>query len=131
MTVLDWRKDYECGVASIDHEHRQLIEAINDLYARIGDERTGDEITYALGEIHGLIESHFALEEKLMRDAGYANYGPHKADHDRLLDDIRDIMDAVHSRGETARGTLGERLRDWFSDHFRTLDRDLHKLAGH
>lgn len=129
MSLLIWQDDYECGVASIDHEHRQLIEAINDLYGRLEDDGADVRVAAALGEIHGLIESHFALEEKLMRDAGYANYGPHKADHDRLLDDIRDIMDGVHSGGGNLGAPLGERLRAWFSDHFRTLDRDLHKLA--
>ena len=131
MTLLDWQTDFECGVVSIDHEHRQLIEVINDLYARIGDDSGNDEVTRLLGEIHGLIESHFALEEKLMRDASYANYGPHKADHDRLLDDIRDIMDSVHGGSDPVGEPLAQRLRAWFSDHFRTLDRDLHKLAGH
>lgn len=129
MSLLDWQHDYECGVVSVDHEHRQMIEAINDLYNRLGDDVTSDETAYALGEIHGLIESHFALEEKLMRDAGYANYGPHKADHDRLLDDIRDIMDSIHAGSDAVGTPLGERLQAWFSDHFRTLDRDLHKLT--
>lgn len=130
MATLDWEEDFACGVASIDHEHRELIEVINDLLARMGEDGTEDEVAYFLGEVHGQIESHFALEEKLMRDAGYPNYGPHKADHDRLLDEIRDIMEDAGTGLSGTRDSLAQRLRDWFSDHFRTLDRDLHKLAG-
>lgn len=130
MATLTWEDDFSCGVASIDHEHRELVEVINDLMARMTDNGTEDEIAYSLGEIHGQIESHFALEEKLMRDAAYANYGPHKADHDRLLDDIRDIMEDAETNLGGVRDSLAQRLHDWFSGHFRTMDRDLHKLAG-
>ena len=130
MTMLAWNDKYRCGVAAIDHEHRELIEAINDLLARMNDNGTDDEVAFFLGEIHSQIESHFALEEKMMRDTGYANYGPHKTDHDRLLDDIRDIMDDVHAGEAGARDPLAARLHAWFSDHFRTMDKDLHTMTA-
>ena len=110
MTMLAWNDKYRCGVAAIDHEHRELIEAISDLLSRMNDNGTD--------------------EEKMMRDSGYANYGPHKTDHDRLLDDIRDIMDDVHAGVAGARDPLAARLHAWFSDHFRTMDKDLHTMTA-
>jgi len=118
------------GIPSVDHEHEALIKEIN----AIGDVIAGDmihhgEITALLGKIHAQIEAHFALEEKIMLDKGYNGYHAHKEDHDRLLEDIRDIMDdAATADTKATSNTLGARLDEWFSEHFRTLDRSFHSF---
>lgn len=129
MNQLVWKPEFECGVASIDHEHEEMFDVINALLGSLAEDCTAEKLDYHLGEIHALIESHFALEEKLMRDRNYANYAPHKADHDRLLDDIRDIMDDNSIDTAMARDALAVRLQSWFSDHFSTMDTDLPQLA--
>ena len=132
MTLIPWRKEFETGVESIDHEHQNLISAINDLAVLAKGERPTQQIQASLAEIHALIEAHFALEEKVMRSVGYEGYAEHKADHDRLLDDIRDIMDEVAAGADTdVPAAIADRTGRWFGNHFRTLDRRLHALTGH
>lgn len=127
MPLLQWKDEYGIGVRSVDYEHRTLIEVINQLDDRLAADAGFDEILDFLGEIHALIEAHFALEEKVMRDARYAAYGAHKADHDRLLEDIRDIMEGVErDAGAPYRAALSDRVGRWFGDHFREFDRRLH-----
>jgi len=127
MTLLDWKDDFKTGFISIDYEHQELISAINRIFENGVDAQ--ESLLASLSEIHAQIEAHFALEEKIMRDQHYPAYIPHKQDHERLLDEILDIMDAVEKNGEldTAR-TLGERLTTWFGVHFATLDKDLHSI---
>lgn len=127
MALLKWKDDYRTGFGSIDYEHQNLILTIN----RIFENNTGDpqNLLDALGEIHALIEAHFALEEKIMRDQRYPAYIPHKQDHERLLDEIRDIMEAVEKDAELdTAASLGERLSAWFGIHFASLDKDLHSM---
>ncbi len=130
MTLIEWKDDYKTGVASVDHEHQELVGLINRLYGKIG---TGseDDVAAILGEIHDAISSHFALEEKKMSDSGYEDYWPHKEDHEHLLDDIREIMDN-HAEGRYAsyEQELAKHLDHWFSEHFRTMDRKLHGQIG-
>jgi len=115
------------GVPSVDHEHEVLVGVINTLGEMIATGETGSVISALLAEIHAQIEAHFALEEKIMLDKGYAGYHAHKEDHDRLLDEIRDIMtDAETATQAEISATLGERLNAWFTEHFRTLDRSFH-----
>jgi hemerythrin len=79
-----------------------------------------------LGEICARIAAHFALEEREMRDLKYVGLGEHKRDHERLLEDILDIMADVESpRGYDA-ALLENRLTAWFTEHFRTHDARLH-----
>ena len=71
------------------------------------------------------------LEESVMRKHGYDEYAAHKAEHEQLLDDIRDIMDDF-DEGQFAdyQTALSEAVRDWFVNHFKTKDARLHRMLG-
>ncbi|MDH5345033.1 MAG: bacteriohemerythrin [Gammaproteobacteria bacterium] len=126
MSLIEWRDDFSVGVTSVDLEHRELIDLINDLHAVMGEGGDYDRIVAALGEIYAQISAHFALEEKFMRDTRYAGYPAHKGDHEKLLDDLRDIMDGVEDDGSYDEARLSRDLEAWFTEHFRTHDAKLH-----
>ena len=128
MALIEWRESYKIGIRSIDYEHENLIWVINDLLGKLSDDHLSADIVQALGEIHALVEAHFALEEKIMRDIRYAGYAAHKADHDRLLDDMCEIMEGIAGGGDFKK-TLGEVVNAWFTVHFSTFDKDFHGLA--
>ncbi len=65
-----------------------------------------------------------------MRETGYDRFQAHKDDHERLLDDIRDMMDACETGTNIEEAALSSRLSDWFTEHFRTEDARLHKHLG-
>jgi hemerythrin-like metal-binding protein len=124
--LIQWQDRFSTGIAAIDHEHRQLVDLINRID---GDFDAQDRVLTGalLGELLAAISAHFALEERVMQERAYAGYAEHKADHERLLDDIRDIMDdAERGRPETYRSALAPRLDAWFSRHFQTMDAKLH-----
>ena len=127
MTLIEWKEQYSLGVPAIDHEHRELIELINELYASAHRAGTETSVADFLGELYTRITAHFALEEKIMRDSHYDEYLDHKIDHERLLDDIRDLMDDYDDGEYVDVEQFGVRLDDWFSEHFRTRDARLHK----
>ena len=132
MAYLKWNPKYSVGSQAIDDEHREMIELINSLHDELGDAADRESIDRFLGDIHAGISMHFALEERLMRDAQYVEYEAHKQDHEELLDEIRDIMDRYSGDRDRAIDTLEERLSDWFGKHFATFDARLHgKLGPH
>lgn len=127
MNLIEWKEEFSVGVPSIDHEHQQLIELINQLNELAQAGRGFDSAIEALGEINVQISAHFALEEKIMRDMRYDAYADHKADHEELLDELREIMDEVDGDGGYDESRLGGELNRWFSEHFRTHDARLHR----
>jgi hemerythrin-like metal-binding protein len=131
MALVEWKDEFKVGIGSVDYEHQQLIGLINNLHASLAGRPTKDAVGRVLGEIHTKIAAHFALEERVMRERRYDQYADHKADHERLLDEIRDIMDRheadAYFNYET---TLTKELGDWFGIHFRTKDARLHKAPG-
>jgi len=130
MKFIEWSDKFSVGVASVDHEHRQLIELINAFQRKIAEHASVDTKLEYLGETYAQISAHFALEEKLMRDFEYERYDDHKADHELLLDQLCDIMDATEDDHEIDNETLGAGLENWFSRHFREKDAHLHGKLG-
>ena len=130
MALIKWRDEFALGISSIDHEHQQLIALINDLHDDLGRPNSLSTVPYFLGELYAEISAHFALEEKLMHDHAYEHYEAHKTDHERLLDDILDLMDSYESGEDIDIDAFADRLKHWFTDHFRTHDARLHRRLG-
>ena len=130
MSLITWKDEFSVGVAAVDLEHRELIELINGLDGDMQEHATQTTVVETLGEIYARISAHFALEEKIMRDAGYDGFAAHKQDHERLLDELLDVIDSVDDAGRYDRAGLSRDLDRWFSDHFRTHDAKLHQKLG-
>jgi len=131
MVLIEWRPEFETGIAEVDHEHRLLVDLINALHDELGANSSKAVVSSFLGEVFAKISAHFALEETVMRKHRYDEYAAHKADHEKLLDDIRDIM-AAHEEGVFVnyKDALSRAVRDWFVDHFKTKDARLHRMLG-
>jgi hemerythrin len=126
MKLLEWKREFSVGNAAVDHEHRELIDLINSMHAGISEGADRDQLVSGLGEIYAQIAAHFALEERIMRQADYTGYGAHKDDHESLLDQLAEIIDAVELEGSYDERALSSVLNIWFSEHFRTHDAQLH-----
>ena len=131
MGWIEWKDSYRLGIPAVDYEHQEMIALLNDLYDGLQGETDSRSVDAFLGEVYARISSHFALEEKVMRDRAYDQYAEHKAEHENLLDQIREIMDE-HDAGafSDAAEVLAGRLQAWFTDHFRTHDARLHSRLG-
>jgi hemerythrin-like metal-binding protein len=128
--LLVWRDDFKTGIASVDYEHKQLIDMINAILQKLGVDQP-EAVNDVLAALHDRIAAHFALEERVMQERRYDGYAEHKADHERLLDEIRDLMEQHRAGGFRAEAELlAERLDRWFSRHFGTLDVRLHRAIG-
>ena len=123
MPLLNWKDEFETGIAYIDFEHRRLVTLINKTCESLAEDSATARIAECLGELYAGICAHFALEEKLMREKKYALYEVHKADHERLLEEMRTMMDAFEVGAcENCGKTLDDCLTAWFRRHFQIED---------
>jgi hemerythrin-like metal-binding protein len=128
--LIEWKDKYRTGIAEVDHEHQELVALINTLHEETKKSADAD-VEGFFGDLLAAISSHFALEERAMRDARYPELGAHKQDHERLLDDLRDIMDSPAASETDARSdALGAALDAWFGVHFATFDARLHAMPS-
>lgn len=130
MRLLQWKQEYSVGIDAVDHEHRELIELINRMHESFAAADAQQTVPAFFGDLLKAISAHFALEEKIMRDEDYRGLAAHKEDHERLLDELREIMDAFERASEIDSFELALRLDAWFLRHFRTHDAALHHALG-
>jgi len=131
MALLHWKPEYTVGIDAVDHEHKELIDLINRLHAALPTNSIKDSVEPFLGDLFKAISGHFALEERFMRERDYDQLQIHKNDHERLLDEIREIMESFVGGDAVTDDELSTRLQRWFSQHFETHDARLHRMLGH
>ncbi len=123
MPLIDWKDEFETGIDFIDYEHRRLVRTINELCDSLEQAGAETSVSDCFGKLYAQVTAHFALEESVMRERKYGKFALHKADHERLLDEIRYIMESYEDGAcESCEETLGNCLRAWFAGHFQTED---------
>ena len=96
-----WRDFYSVNEPSLDAEHRQIIESINELYDAWESPAATAATKHVLDRLVQYTHTHFDHEEKVMRDVGYpkAEYegaqGPARR-HAAADDRPADALDAGH-----------------------------------
>jgi len=130
MRLLDWKDDFSTGVADADADHRALIDGINRLYGEFGDPAHPRNAASLIADVLAAVAMHFAEEENLMRSRGYPAFERHKEDHDRLLDELHDMMEAFASADEPDSVELSLRLEPWFARHFHSHDAAMLQALG-
>lgn len=119
-----WRGGFGVGHDGMDADHKRLFELFGELAAIVSDNRAAEEIERVLTELLEYTRSHFAREERLMREHAYPEFAKHKTMHDIFIRQIRDMSDALGSGGERGARVLGF-LGNWLSGHILGVDRKL------
>ncbi len=130
MAPIAWRPEFSVGDPAVDHEHRELVDLVNTAAGAILDGHPDADVDRCMGDLHRAISAHFAHEEHQMSRAEYDQYPQHKADHERLLDQLRDIMDGADGLSAATAERITAVLEAWFTDHFRIHDSRLHHKLG-
>jgi hemerythrin len=130
MRLVNWKDEYKVGIDEIDDEHRELIETINRLHEELDSPDRKRTVPGFFKRLLVEIKAHFAHEEEFMREHDYKGYAAHKQDHDLLLEELRDIMEAFERSVEVDSVDLSMRLDAWFFRHFHHYDTQLHQALG-
>ncbi|MBI4273334.1 MAG: hemerythrin family protein [Rhizobiales bacterium] len=116
MAFLDWNPAYDTGVAGIDYEHRRLVKMLNEIHDLIENGVKPQKISDTLADFHTLATAHFALEEKIMQDENYPGLEGRRHTHYRLLDQVREIMDAYETGAYQPGESLPATLKEWLTE---------------
>lgn len=130
MTIFEWHDHYAIGDATIDAQHRKIIDIINLLHSLLSDEepaKDGEGANAVFDQLAEYVMTHFAYEEQLIADAGYPpeKVVEHKRQHDKLLARVQGVVNAYHA-GDTK--VLEELLPylygDWLIEHICHSDKE-------
>ena len=143
LHFLIWTKEYSIGHTGLDAEHRQLVDAINRVCVVESAGGAADELTSLLDALVILAVEHFKHENSLLRELGClaaplqeglpairnvisaSAVNEHCAEHARALLQLESIIHISDCDTEAKRGSLGETLINWFTEHALEHDADL------
>ena len=130
MSLASLKDELRTGIDGLDYEHRKLVGAMEALCDKFDSAGSAREISDLFGALYTEATAHFALEESLMRDRKFTFHDTHKADHERLLDRIRFMMEAFENgQCEDCGTSLRACLESWFAGHVAKADAELHGMA--
>jgi hemerythrin len=133
---LAWRPEWELGIASMDADHRTLVEQLNriarPLMLSSADDDAATRARLYLGLTRGLrnlgatTRIHFDREEALMRIADYPWIGEHKREHAMLHAEFTEFLrENSGMRIRKLKLSALESLKGWFLGHLLDMDRHL------
>ncbi|MBI3396087.1 MAG: hemerythrin family protein [Spirochaetia bacterium] len=118
---LVWQDSMSVKIDSIDEQHKELIEVINEALQAVISRKETSAILAAFEKIGAFAEKHFAYEEKLFTAFRYDQKEAHMAEHGRLRQGIRDISARLLEGRASTPEILGF-LRGWLVNHILNAD---------
>jgi len=120
---VDWKDEYSVGIESIDQQHKNLINLINMLQTTV-DYSTGEAFEReCLAAVVDYTKTHFVYEEGLMSKYGYPDFEAHKAQHQKMIDKINDLLAAYEEHPESAMKNALDFLKQWLIRHINGTDK--------
>lgn len=125
MPLIVWSSALEVGVAKIDSEHKELVAILNQLHQAMADGRGNEVLRPLLDKLVKYTVSHFAMEERMMREHRYPEAKRHTDDHRDLTTKVAALQaELAAGRRMLSLETL-RFLQQWLSGHILGADKAL------
>ena len=110
------------GVETVDREHRELAQTINELHYAVTKEEHQALTGPLLRKVAEVTRAHFASEEALMNANNYPAAALHLFKHRYLLEQLDALMARVSRGGFKLNEHSLSFLHDWFNSHIQKED---------
>ncbi len=117
MATLIWNQACTAGVQSMDDQHGNLLDALNELRMALVKGAESRVIRPMLTRVAELLRLHVASEDKLLAKHDFPGLAAHKAEHQRLLGRLAQFDARFEPWQAGSVYELVEYLRKWFTAH--------------
>jgi hemerythrin len=117
-----WLPEYSVNIKTIDNQHRELVNILNRLFVAVAGREGDKAIAGILDGLLGYTETHFALEERLMQQAEYADYEAHKAEHSKLIEQLDQLCKKHLIEEKVIYFEMLGFLKRWLKGHIQGVD---------
>ena len=114
----------QVSLESMNEVHLEEVLIINRLFEVLESDASFEMISENLDLLLEHIQEHFNGEEKMMKESQYPSLNMHKADHDKVLNQVR--YAEMEWRNRKDKKALREFLEDdivaWLDQHIKAMD---------
>ncbi len=121
-----WSSSYSVGVATIDEQHKPIIEILNELH-KPNDVIDMDKVAKKSLDY---TQKHFCFEEELMGRYNFGEAKEHKLQHDKFINMLNAYI--LNKNDSGAKSMAKMVLIRWFIDHITSnvMDKRLGKFLN-
>lgn len=118
-------KSLETGNKAIDDQHKELINAINNLLDACGQGKGRDEIKNTIKFLADYTVKHFNDEERLQKQYNYPDYAAHKKLHEDFKIEVNNIISEFEGNGTSVILThkVNNIIASWLIKHIKGEDK--------
>ncbi|MDR0868946.1 MAG: bacteriohemerythrin [Planctomycetota bacterium] len=126
----EWTADLETGNELIDSQHKQLIQAINDLLRACASGEGRAVIADTMDFLESYTAKHFGEEEELQRQFAYPDVPQHHLLHNGFKKVVATISRELQKEGATVEMVMriNRDVAGWLINHIKKEDT---KVAAH
>jgi len=125
MELFTWSDQFSIGHNLIDSQHKEMVLIFNRLHSSYNLGRDRPQSLEILLELASHTVKHFATEEELMLRYGYPHTQNHKAEHDKLIDELIEVKGKIEKKQLALSVELLQFLKNWLMKHILHADQEL------
>lgn len=123
MAIFNWSDNYSVGVREMDNQHKVLINLLNELFDSMKNNTSKDKMGNILTRLLSYTKTHFAEEEKYMKQYGYPGLEEQKRAHTIFVDKIAGFKRDFESGKIAMTVSVTSFLKDWLINHISGTDK--------
>lgn len=123
MPMLAWNDRLSVNIKEIDDQHKKLVDMINTLHDAMKAQKAESVLMGIVDSMKKYAASHFALEEKYMKQHNYPQYTAHKSEHDKFVAKVLQVEADCKSGKCTMSMDILNFLSNWLVGHIKGTDK--------
>lgn len=118
------------GVEAIDNQHMRLFAIANRFHAACEAGAGRPVLAAIFRELVDYTVTHFADEERMLQDCGYADYDRHKANREKLVGLVLGYQRRMEGSEPGVEPQAMNFIKTWLSGHVLGMDRNYRDCVG-
>jgi hemerythrin-like metal-binding protein len=113
---------FRLGDPALDLEHQGQLDLLLDIEAELRADAERERLAASLDRLIEFTSLHFMSEQVMMRQQAYPGLAEHEAEHDELMEQMREYQARIAADKRTLSPTDLATLHDWVLRHIHTQD---------
>lgn len=123
MALIVWNNILCVNISSIDKQHEQLVNILNNFYHKINKGADKEAVSFVLKELQVYIVYHFSFEENLLVENNYADLNNHINEHEEFINTIFEFEKRLADGDISISLEIAVFIRDWIFNHIMGSDK--------
>lgn len=123
MPLLQWNDELSIGIHSVDEQHKQLVNMINNLNDALAEGKGNDVLNNIFSELTDYTVKHFGYEEEMFAQYGYIEADNHKHEHEALITQVKRLQEKMNAGDFMISLEVMMFLKEWLINHILKTDK--------